>query len=224
LGHQIRFRGVVREIVGIVGDKHHRSLRDTPRAEMFYPRAQVTNPRLLAWVVVRGSGDVMSLLPAVQTAVTAVDPGVALKDPRLMSDRIDRAVAPDRFRAVIIASLAVVALLLSALGLYGLIAYAVARDARDIAIRMALGASPGSTVANVVRSVLILAGTGAALGVIGAMASQRWISEFLLGVSERDPWTMTAVAGALMAVATLAAAGPARRASRVDPASVLRSQ
>jgi predicted permease len=224
LGHQIRFRGVVREIVGIVGDKHHRSLRDTPRAEMFYPRSQVTNPRLLAWVVVRGSGDVMSLLPAVQAAVTAMDPGVALKDPRLMSDRIDRAVAPDRFRAVIIASLAVVALLLSALGLYGLIAYAVARDARDIAIRMALGASPGSTVANVVRSVLILAGTGAALGVIGAMASQRWISEFLLGVSERDPWTMTAVAGALMAVAALAAAGPARRASRVDPASVLRSQ
>jgi putative ABC transport system permease protein len=224
LGRQIRFRGVVRDIVGVVADKHHRSLRDTPRAEMFYPRAQITNPRLLAWVVVRGAGDVMSLLPAVRQAVAGIDPGIAIKDPRLMSDRVDRAMAPERFRAVLIAALAVVAVLLSAIGLYGLIAYAVARDARNIAIRMALGAGVGQTVAGVVRSVLLLSGTGVALGVIGALAGGSWISDFLLGVGDRDPLTMATVAIGLLAVAILAAAGPARRASRVDPASVLRSQ
>ena len=224
VGRQMQFRGINRTVVGVVNDKHHRSLRDTPRPEMFYPRAQITNPRLHAWVIIRGSGDVMSLLPAVRQTVTDLDRGIAIQDARLMSDRVDHAVAPDRFRAVLIGALAIVALMLSAIGLYGLIAYAVARDARDIAIRMALGASAGSTVVGVVRSVVLLAGVGAGLGILGAMAGRPLISDFLLGVGDRNLLTTTAVVAGLMAVAVLAAAGPARRASRVDPASVLRSQ
>ena len=224
MGQRMRFRGQIAGIVGIVGDKHHRSLRDTPRPEMFYPRAQVIHPRLFSWVVVRVSGDAMALLPAIRTVVAGLDDGVAIDDPQLMDDRVDRAVAPDRFRASLVGTLAVVALLLAAIGLYGLIAYAVARDARDIAIRMALGASAGKMAGRVLGSVLLLAGTGVALGLIAAVAGQQWLASFLTGVTARDPLTIGATAFGLLAVALLAAAAPAARASRIDPADVLRNQ
>lgn len=223
LGRQIRFRGKTSEIVGLIADKHHRSLRDTPRPEMYFPRAQVDHPRLISWVVVRASNP-MSLLPAIRRDVEALDPGIAVDDPRLMIDRVDAAIAPDRFRAVLIGALAVVALLLAAIGLYGLIAHAVARDARDIAIRMALGAGATRAVTGVLRSVLLLSATGIVIGVLASLASQQWLSDFLVGVTARDPVTLIAVVVGLLAVALVAAAGPARRASRVDPLTVLRNQ
>jgi ABC-type antimicrobial peptide transport system permease subunit len=133
-------------------------------------------------------------------------------------------VAPDRFRASLVGALAVVALLLAAIGLYGLIAYAVARDARDIAIRMALGASAGTMVGRVLWSVVLLAGAGITAGVLGAIAGHQWLSSFLTGVTARDPLTISVTALGLMLVALLAAAAPAIRASRIDPASALRSQ
>jgi predicted permease len=224
LGQRMRFRGVVAEVVGVVGDKHHRNLRDTPRPEMFYPRAQVTHPRLFSWVAVRTSGDAMALLPSVRTLVATLDAGVALDDPAPMAERVQRVVAPDRFRASLVGALAVVALLLAAIGLYGLIAYAVARDARDIAIRMALGASAGTMVGRVLWSVVLLAGAGITAGVLGAIAGHQWLSSFLTGVTARDPLTISVTALGLMLVALLAAAAPAIRASRIDPASALRSQ
>jgi predicted permease len=224
LGQHMRFRGKISEIVGVVADKHHRSLRDTPRPDMYFPRAQVEHPRLISWVAVRTDGDAMSLLPAIRRDIEALDAGIAVDDPRLMVDRVDEAIAPDRFRAVLIGALAIVALLLAAIGLYGLIAHAVARDARDIAIRMALGAGVSRAVSRVLRSVLLLSSAGIAIGVLASMASQQWLSDFLLGVSARDPLTTVTVVVGLLVVAVLAAAGPARRASRVDPLTVLRNQ
>jgi putative ABC transport system permease protein len=223
LGRQIRFRGVTADIVGVVADKQHRSLRERPRADMYFPRSQVSHPRLFGWMAVRTSIDPASVLAPVRELVAALDPNVALDDVETMARRLDAAVAPDRFRALLVSALAVVALALAVLGLYGLIALAVARTARDIAIRMALGASAGHTVARVVRHLLLLTAAGVAAGVGLAMAGQELVAGFLVGVTAFDPSTIAIVAGVLLAAAAAAAAGPAARASRIDPASVLRT-
>jgi predicted permease len=223
LGRQIRFLGVIADIVGVVGAKHHRSLRETPRAEMYYPRAQVAHPRFLAWFAVRSSGSPESLTGPIRDALTELDPTLAIDSVATLGSRIDRALAPDRFRATLIGALAVVALLLAGLGLYGLVAYAVSRDARVTAIRMALGASGGDAVRRVVGHVLLLTLAGAAGGAALAYAGHSLIAGFLAGVAPMDPVTVAVVVALLFAVALAAAIGPATRASRVDPATVLRS-
>lgn len=224
LGRQIQFRGVVRDIVGVVGDKHHRSLREVPRAEMYYPRAQVDNPRYLAWFVIRGAGDPLTMAGPVKDIVSSIDPGVAVDKVDTMAARVDRALAPDRFRAVLVGALAGAALLLAALGLYGLITHAVARDTRAIAIRMALGATGRDAVTRVLSHVLTLTSIGAVLGGALAYAGHTLVAGFLAGVDRFDPLTLGGVIVLLLAVTAVAALGPSIRASRVDPADVLRSQ
>jgi putative ABC transport system permease protein len=223
LGRQIRFRGVTADIVGVVGDKQHRSLRERPRADMYFPRSQVTNPRLFAWVAIRTTVDPPSVLPPVRDLIGALDPNVALDNVETMARRLDAAVAPDRFRAVLVSALAIVALALAVLGLYGLIALTVARTARDIAIRMALGAGAPRMVARVVGHLLLLTAAGVVAGVGLAMAGQELVARFLVGVTPFDPTTIAIVAVVLLAAAAVAAAGPAARASRIDPAAVLRA-
>ena len=222
IGRQIRFRNVVHDIVGVVGDKHHRSLRETPRAEMYYPRSQVSHPRLFSWVAIRTGGDAGPLLAPVRDIVTSIDPGVAIDNVDSMAARVDRALAPDRFRAVLVGALAVAALLLAGLGLYGLIAHAVAKDHRNIAIRIALGASSRHTVSRVVTHVVLLTSAGMLLGGGLAYAGHTLVAGFLAGVDAFDPLTFVVVAVILLGVTLLAALGPASRASRVDPAAVLR--
>jgi putative ABC transport system permease protein len=222
LGRQIKFRGVVSEIVGVVGDKQHRSLRERPRADMYFPRAQVEHPRLFSWVAVRTSADPTALTSAVRDAVTSLDPAIAIDNVDTMQHRLDEALAPDRFRAQLVGALAVVALVLAGIGLYGLIAFAVARDARDIAIRIALGARARSLVARVVRSALVLTTMGVVAGGAVAAASRELVAHFLVGVTAFDLPTLVATTATLLLVAALASAGPARRASRVDAGDVLR--
>ena len=224
LGRQIRFRGQIAEIVGIVGDKKHRSLREVSGPDMYFPRAQVAHPRYLGWVAVRVAGDPLALVPAVQRIVQDLDPGIALDDIDTMSNRIDQALALDRFRAFLVGALAAIALLLASLGLYGLIAHTVTRDARDLAIRMALGAGARGTVTRVLRGVLLLTGAGTLIGLGVAWAGRSMLRTFVAGVTSVDAGTIAVVALSSIATAMLAAAGPARRASRIDPASVLRAQ
>ena len=223
LGRQIRFRGDTADIVGIVGDKQHRSLRERPRADMYFPRSQVAHPRFFGWVAVRTSADPATVLAPVRGLIAALDPGVALDNVETMERRLDAALAPDRFRAFLVSTLAAVALALAGLGLYGLIALTVTRSARDIAIRMALGASAGRTVARVVRNLLLLTAAGIVAGVGLAMAGRELVARFLVGVTPFDPSTIGIVAAVLLVAAALAAVGPAARASRIDPASVLRT-
>ncbi len=223
LGRQIRFRGVIADVIGVVATKQHRSLREVPRAEMFYPRAQVAHPRYLAWFAVRADGQPEALTGAIRDALKAIDPAVALDSVSPLTTRIDRALAPDRFRASLIGSLAIVALLLAGLGLYGLVADAVSRDAREIAVRMALGATGSDAVTRTVSHVLLLTGAGAAAGGALAYAGHTLVTGFLSGVTAFDPLTVGIVVGLLVLVAAVASAGPAARASRVDPATALRS-
>jgi predicted permease len=224
IGRQIRFRGTTFDIVGVVGDKHHRSLRETPRAEMYYPRAQVDNPRYLGWVAVRTAGDPGALVAPLRDIVSSIDSSVAIDKVDTMAARVDRALAPDRFRAVLVGALAVVALLLAGLGLYGLITHAVARDTRNIAIRMALGANRRDAITRVVAHVMALTVLGVVLGGALAYAGHTLVAGFLAGVDRFDPLTLAGVTVLLLTVTGVAALGPAARASRVDPADVLRSQ
>ncbi|MGE3343725.1 MAG: ABC transporter permease [Vicinamibacterales bacterium] len=224
LGRQIRFRGVVHEIVGVVGDKRHRSLRERPRAEMYYPRAQVAHPRYLGWVAVRTSGDPATLVPELRRVVASIDPTVAIDDVSTLDRRVQAVLAPDRFRATLVAGLAVIALLLAGIGLYGLVAHTVARDQRMIAIRMALGAPARRAAGRVVAQVCALTLGGVGCGALLAWAGHSLVSGFLAGVDPLDPLTLGLVGCALALVALAAAAGPAWRAGNVDPAEVLRSQ
>jgi putative ABC transport system permease protein len=222
VGRRIKFRERWVEIVGVVSDKRHRDLREDVQADFYLPRSQSDEPRLFAWVLMRTSGNPNGMVPAAMAAVRAVGPEVSVASVDSMSDRLRGVLAPDRFRAILIGSLAGVALLLAAVGLYGLIAYSVALGIRDIAIRMALGATTGHTVGGVLGRVLLIAGAGIATGLALALAGTRLVAEFLSGVTEHDPLTLASVVVVLLVVALVAAAGPAVRASRVDPITALR--
>ena len=224
IGRQIRFRGVVFDVVGVVGDKRHRNLREVPRAEMYYPRSQVDNPRYFSWVAIRASRDPLTLVAEIRAVVSRLDPAVAIDKVDTLQHRVEAVIAPDRFRASTVGLLALTALLLAGLGLYGLVAHAVARDSRNIAIRMALGATGAATVGRVVRRVLALTATGVAIGGALAWAGSTLVIGCLAGVAPVDPLTLAVVAALLITIAVVAATGPAIRASRVDPAQALRSQ
>jgi len=159
---------------------------------------------------------------------------LAEKDPRnLLLARQERlrvegeivrdALAPQRFRASLIAALGALALVLSTLGIYGVVAYAVSRQTREIGVRMALGEEQSAVRRRVLLSALRMAGLGIGLGVVLALASSKWLSAFVVGVQPRDPMTLGAVALLLVSVTALAAYIPARRASRIDPLVALRA-
>jgi ABC-type antimicrobial peptide transport system permease subunit len=197
-------------------------LREDVQADLYLPRSQSDEPRLFGWVLMRTSGNPNGIVPAALAAVRAVGPEVSVASVDSMTDRLRAVLAPDRFRAILIGSLAGVALLLAAVGLYGLIAYSVALGSRDIAIRIALGATTGHTVGGVLGHVLLLVGGGIAAGLGLALAGTHLVAEFLSGVTEHDPLTLASVVVVLLVVALVAAAGPAVRASRVDPITALR--
>jgi putative ABC transport system permease protein len=222
VGKRITFRGRSVEIVGVVSDKRHRDLREDVQADLYLSRSQSDEPRLFGWVLMRTSGNPNGMVPAAMAAVRAVGPEVSVAGVDTMTDRVRAVLAPDRFRAILIGSLAGVALLLAAVGLYGLIAYSIALGVRDIAIRMALGATAGHTIASVLGNVLLLVCSGIAAGLALALAGTRLVAEFLSGVTEHDPLTLASVVVVLLVVALVAAAGPAVRASRVDPITALR--
>jgi predicted permease len=222
VGRLISFHGANREIVGVVSDKRHRGLRERPRADLYIPRAQADWPRWFSWVAVRHRGPVDPLMSAIRAAVRDVDPRVSVDGVGTLTDRVDRTLAPDRFRAMLVGALAAVALLLAVVGIYGLVAYAVARDARDTAIRIALGATSSRTIGAVLRRVLLLTSLGIAAGLGLALAGQSLLASFVAGVTVRDPLTMGVVAAGLLGVSVAAAAGPAFRATRVNLPAILR--
>jgi putative ABC transport system permease protein len=221
-GRRITFRERSVEIVGVVSDKRHRDLREEIQPDLYLPRTQSDEPRLFAWVLMRTTMDPNGLVASARAAVRAVDPEVSVAGIDTMTNRVQATLAPDRFRAILIGSLAAVALLLAAVGLYGVIAYSVALGVRDIAIRMALGATTGDTVGGVLGRVLLLASGGMAAGLALALAGTRLVADFLSGVTEHDPLTLATVVVVLLVVALVAAAGPAVRASRIDPVTALR--
>jgi predicted permease len=220
LGKRVTMRGRTWEIVGVVGDKRHTTLRDAPMPEMFVSRRQL--PRELGgWVVARTTGDPAAAIGAVRAAVRAADPTIAVAHVATMSDRRAESTAAERFRAVVVAVFAGVALVLAALGLYGVAADGVSRRTREIGIRMALGESAEHVQRGVLGGAVVLCLTGVVAGSVGAMLAAAGLQPFLLGPAF-DGAALAAVSGVLCVVTLIAAYVPARRASRVDPMVALR--
>ncbi len=206
------------EIVGIVGDIRDQSLQAQPSATMYLP-TQAPNQRNL---VIRTHGDPLSLVGAVRKEVNALDPDQPIAAIRPMTEWVAMSVAGARYRTTLLGLFAVLAMLLAATGIYGVMSYSVAQRTQEIGVRMALGARPFDVLKLVVRQGMMLALIGIVIGFAGALALTRVMSSFLFGVTERDPITFGVVAALLIVVAFVACFVPARRATKVDPLVALR--
>jgi putative ABC transport system permease protein len=164
---------------------------------------------------------VTSLLRA---RLTAIDPDLPFTNIRTLQSFVDRSVEEPRFRAMLIAAFAVLALVLAAVGVFGLISYTVTQRTREIGIRVALGASPRQVLLTIVREGLTLAAAGVAIGLVGAALATRVLTAFLFGVGAGDPLTFGLVALLLLTVAAAASYLPSRRALSVDPVVALRAE
>jgi predicted permease len=214
--------GARRAVVGVAGDVKQRGLNKEAEMEIYYPHSQLGNAEMD--LVVRGDGEPLALLPAVKTQIAALDSDQPVTKVRTLEQVIERSAGPQRLLAELLAAFAGAALLLAALGIYGVVSYAVSRREREIGVRMALGAQAGDVLRMVLREGLSLSLFGVLCGVAAALALARLLAGFLYGVSPSDPATYAIVAFALTAVAALASLLPARRAARVDPAISLRAE
>jgi len=214
--------GVRGEIVGIVGDVKQRGLS----AELF-PMVYVPYnvlPGALNSIVVRSTSPASALETAIRAQVREVDPNLPIVGLNTMSEVVSQSVATPRFYTVMLATFAGIALVLAAIGIYGVISYTVAQRSRELGIRIALGASRSRVVGDVLRNGLTLTLVGVGIGLAAAFAVTRFISSMLFGVSAVDVVTFASVALALTGVALLASWWPAQRAAAVDPLIAMRSE
>ena len=213
------------EIVGIVGDVRYEAVdwpNATGRPEFYTSYLQFSFPDTMMLVKTRGPST--ALVPALRRAVASVDPTLPIYDVLTLDDRIGAALSRPRFNAGLVGGFAGAALLIAALGVYGMLSYSVSSRLREIGVRLALGAAPDRMVRLVVSEGLRLAIAGVAIGLLAALAASRLTRSLVVDVSPTDPRILTGVAIVMLAVAWLASLVPARRASVVDPMVVLRQE
>ena len=209
-----------REIVGIVGDVKDSDLSARQSTQIYVPFVQ--NPFWAADIAVRVHGNPSALSGTLREQIRAIDSALPVAEVRPMAEVIGSSIAQPRFRTTLLSLFGAAALLLAAIGIYGVLAYTVAQQTREIGIRIALGANPGKVLRLVLGRGLRLAGFGTAIGILAALMLTQLLNSLLFGVSATDPVTFAAVAGLLLGVALLACYVPARRAMRVDPMVALR--
>jgi putative ABC transport system permease protein len=208
------------EIIGVVGDVRGATL-DTPiRPRIYYPLGQ--EPPGSLWIVIRNRGDVGGLTAAVRSAVREVDRNVPVENVATMYAHLAQSMAGRRYPMLLLSGFAGLALVLSAIGLYGVLAYIVGQRTQEIGIRVALGARPAEVLGLVVGQGLRFVGTGLVLGLAGAVLVTRVLRSLLYGVTPTDPAAIAGAGLGLVVVALLAAAIPARRAATVAPMEALR--
>lgn len=207
-----------KQVIGEVPNTHQLSLGAPERPEMYLPRRVYRDMS----VVVLGSADPMALAPAVAQAVFSLDKNLPLFQVQPLSEVLRDSVSQPRFTMFLLIAFAGLALALSAIGLYGVLAYTVSRRTQEIGVRMALGAQAAGVLSMVLREGVVATAAGLGLGLAGALILARLMSTLLFGVKADDPLTFAAVALMIAAVAVLASYVPARRASRVDPMAALR--
>ena len=211
-------------VAGIVGDVRQLSLVTVPRPAMYFPAGQdrQTGDSLRDWVV-RAAVVPESLMPAIRSTVWRLDPTLPISREQTLSQVRSASTATEQFDLLLVGVFAVLALVLAAVGLYGVISYGVEQRTRELGIRVALGARRFAVVWLVVAGGARLAGAGLAVGIAAALALTRLMTSLLFGVGARDPLTFAA-AGLLLVVVSIAASiVPALRATRVDPVVALRS-
>jgi predicted permease len=210
------------EIVGVCADYKVDSVGEKPTPYVHYAYSQ--NPSAGEAFVVRGRGDASALLAGIRREVLSLEPNTVFFDMQTMSAQVDATLMPARLGAVSISAVGVVAMVLAAVGLYGVIAYAVSRRTREIGIRMALGARATTVVGLVMKQGLGLTAIGVAVGALLSLGAAKAIAGALYGVSFHDPLTWSSAIATLFAVAVLANLVPARRAAVVDPSAALRAE
>jgi putative ABC transport system permease protein len=210
------------EVVGIVRDIQFASLDAELRPTVYIPHTQLTIG--LMTLVVRSEGDPLSQVGGITKVVRQIDPELPLADVRTMQDVVNATTARQRTIAVLLTTFAVLALVLAGVGVYGVMAYSVARRTQEIGVRMALGATPRSVFRLVLGQALRLVATGVALGLVAAAALTRLLETLLFETEPLDLWTFAATAIVLIVVATLASYVPARRGTRIAPVEALRAE
>jgi putative ABC transport system permease protein len=209
-------------VIGIVSDARRRSLDAPPKAAIYLTYTQFVLPYMGA--IVRTDRGAAAVSSAVKAAVAQIDPDLPIGDVKTMEQMIEESTGEPRFRSFLIASFAVLALLLAAVGVYGLISFTVTQRVPEIGVRLALGASPGQVFSQVIGQGLRLAAIGVVLGLAAAAAATTLVRGLLFDTSATDPVVYGALAVLLLAVAGFACYVPARRAMRVDPMTALRSE
>lgn len=210
------------EVVGVARDARSRSLRDAVEHRYYVPAAQPIFAQDSVTFAIRTVGEPSAILNAVRRAVLSINPNLPVTDARPLNQLVDERMAQDRLLARLSTAFGVVALLLAAIGLYGVLSYGVARRTNEIGIRKALGAPQGAVMAMILRETGVLLAVGLVAGIALSAAGGRLITSRLYGTVPTDPATLAGGVAVLAAVALLAAWLPARRASRVDPVIALR--
>lgn len=213
-------QGVAREIVGVVSNVKNYGLDAAPKPEMYV--SQIQFPFAGTFLVVRSNSDPKSLSAPITQAVISIDKDEPIYNIKTMEEVLDNSLARQRFNMLLMTCFAVVAAILAAVGLYGVMAYSVSQRTHELGIRMALGAQRSNILKLVVVHGLKLAAIGVAIGLFGAFALTRVIESLLFGISTTDPTTFGAIALLLLLVSLLSSFIPARRATKVDPMTALR--
>jgi predicted permease len=212
----------MREVIGVVGDtKHFRLTADAaPMYYLPYSQAVITNP----YIVIRSNGDPATLANAVRKTVTQMDTDVPVYQVSTLENYVSKSAAQPRFQTLLLTCFAGIALLLSAIGLYGLLSYIVTQRTFEIGLRMAIGAQRSDVLRMMLKRGLRLALAGLAIGLAASAVLTNFLSHMLYGVKPLDPITFVAVSLVLLAVSTGASFAPAWRASRLEPMKTLRDQ
>jgi predicted permease len=227
IGHRLRFDpagsdGLTAEIVGVVGDVRAEGLEAEAPSQVFLPYLQF--PSLSGTVVVRASSDPARLAAAVEREIRAVDPDVPVYDVRTLESALGDDVAARRAAAAVLGAFAGAALLLAAVGVYGVASYLMRLRTREIGIRLALGATARDVLRLTLREGAVLTAVGILAGLAASLALTRLLTSMLYGVGTRDLVTFAAVTVVLAGAALVASWVPARRAARTDPLAVLRHE
>ena len=228
IGRRFLFLEEQRTVVGVVGDVRVRGPERESEPQVYVPYRQVADGWLPFYapkdLAVRASGDPTLLLPSLRAIIRDADPEQPISNVRLMDEVVGAQTAPRRTQLHMIVAFAALAFLLAAIGIYGLLSFAVSNRVQEIGVRMAVGATPGSILRMVLREGLVLSAAGSVLGLGAAWAAGRSLEALLVGVTPTDAPTLAAVLVLVLVMTLAGSLVPAWRASRLDPATVIRSE